>query len=193
MRTKLVTAATEPPITLSVLRQHVRLDDDDTTHDERLVDIAVQASGWTQDYINRALLTETYEYRLNGFPWCEIELPLAPVQSVTSVQYVDTAGSTQTWSSSLYNLDNHDDTGRAFIRPAYSEVFPVARDDYNSVTITYVTGWSDPSLIPPAIIRAILLIVGHFFENTEATAPVEIREVPFGVKALLSPHRNVRF
>lgn len=193
MRLQLVTAATQSPLTISALRHHVRLDEDDTTHDERLIDASTNAVAMVEDYLQRPLLSSTWALRLNGFPYCEIELPLAPVQSVSSVTYVDSAGVTQSWATSSWNLDNFDRTGRAFIRPVYGQVFPTARDDYNVVTVNFVAGWSDPGAIPKAIIRALLLIVGHFFENTEAVSPVDLREIPMGAKHLLTPYLNSRF
>ncbi len=193
MRLKRTTAASQSPITVDVLREHLRLDNDDTTHDTRLLEVRSAAVSLVESYLNRPLLTQTFELRLNGFPWSEIELPVYPVQSITSVQYVDTSGSTQTWSSSEYTLDNYDDSVRAKVRPVYGEEFPTTRSDYNVVTVTFDAGWSNPASVPQSILRAILLVAGHFFENTEATAPVSIEEVPLGVTALLSPYRNVLF
>lgn len=193
MRLKRTIEPTDSVVTLDVLREHLRLDDDDSTHDARLIETRAAATALVENYLNRPILTQTFEYRLDYFPWPEIELPVCPVQSVSSIQYVDTSGATQTWSASGYVLDNYEDNGRAKIRPAYDFEFPTTRSDWNVVTITFVAGWEDRDEVPASIVRGVLLVAGHFFENTEATLPVEMHEVPLGVDALLMPHRNIRF
>lgn len=185
------TSSGGPILDVPTLKNHLRIEGSD--HDARLIDIADHVGDWLETHLDRALLTSTYEYRLDFFPFREIELPVAPVQSVTSVQYVDTSGALVAWDAAKWDLDNHDDTGRAFIRPAFGEVFPTPRNDHNVVLVTFVAGWADTSKIPESIIRGGLLLAGHLFENTEAAAPVQLHDVPWGVRALLGPWRNERF
>lgn len=48
---------------------------------------------------------------------------------------------------------------------------------------------ADP--LPPAIHHAVLLLVGHFFGNKEATNSEQIRFTPLGVDRLIAPYREV--
>jgi hypothetical protein len=48
------------------------------------------------------------------------------------------------------------------------------------VKVRYVAGD-----LPAAVKSALLLTVGHLFENREASAPIALQELPLGVKSLL--------
>lgn len=99
-------------------------------------------------------MPQTWVQRLDWFP-CEIELRRPPVQSVTSVEYVDTAGSTQTLASSRYQLDASSAPGR--LRPAYGDSWPTIRLIPNAVTITFVAGYLTAAAVPAIAKRLILL------------------------------------
>ena len=45
--------------------------------------------------------------------------------------------------------------------------------------------------LPPALRHAVLMLVGHFFENREATNAEQIRFTPLGVDRLIAPYRGV--
>jgi hypothetical protein len=59
------------------------------------------------------LITQTFEYTLDGFPAnpsliysaSVIDLPRPPLQSVEFIQYIDTAGNVQTLASEDYVAD----------------------------------------------------------------------------------------
>lgn len=42
--------------------------------------------------------------------------------------------------------------------------------------------------LPADIMLALLMLVGHFYRNAEASTDLKMNELPFGVEALLSPH-----
>lgn len=45
--------------------------------------------------------------------------------------------------------------------------------------------------LPPALHHAILMLVGHFFENREATSEDGLRFTPIGVDRLIAPFKGV--
>ncbi|GAB5431054.1 MAG: hypothetical protein EpisKO_04240 [Epibacterium sp.] len=45
--------------------------------------------------------------------------------------------------------------------------------------------------LPPAIHHAILLLVGHFYKNRQATTHEQVRFTPIGVDRLIAPYRSV--
>jgi uncharacterized phiE125 gp8 family phage protein len=57
------------------------------------------------------------------------------------------------------------------------------------------TGQSFVGVIPDDMVLAMLLLVGHFYANREATveSAVPPQELPLGVEALLAPYRLIRF
>ena len=122
----------------------------------------------------RQLCTATWRLYLDSFP-LEVELERLPVASVSSITYVDTDGTTQTLAASGYQTDLTDSNRPARIIPAYGQVWPAVRGDtLNAVTIQFIAGWTTAALVPASIKRALIAIVGHWFENRE---PVNIGNI----------------
>lgn len=159
------------PVSLTEAKEHLRVD---TTADDTYISACIVAARQSaEDFLGRQLITATWVYKLDAFPATRygadavLYLPRPPVQSVTSVQYVDTAGATQTLSASLYQTDLSAEPAR--IAPARNQTWPTTdTDTLAAVTITYVAGYGDAaSDVPQAIRQAILLTLGHFYENRE--------------------------
>lgn len=128
----------------------------------------------------RQLITATYEMTIDGFPTI-IYLPKAPVQSVTSIQYVDTDGDTQTLATSGYQTDFTSDPAR--IVEAYGEVWPETRDELNAVTVTFIAGFGDAASDVPENYKSLALrIVTDRFD-------VERGDTVIGTSATSVPNR----
>ncbi|CAB4152371.1 Phage conserved hypothetical protein [uncultured Caudovirales phage] len=179
----------QEPVSLAEARAHLRVDgyDDDAT----IAALIIAARTHVESITARALCTQTLVMSFDDFEDDEyLELPRSPAQSVTSITYIDANGTTQTWSAANYKLDGHSFPAR--ISPAYGYTFPVARDELNSCTVTYVAGYGGSHLVPEPIKQAILLLVGAWFENREAVLTGTIvATLPFAVDALLAPYRVV--
>lgn len=127
--------------------------------DDILRDMIEEATDELETEIGRALITRTYTLKLDRFPYGTdtIKLPVAPVRAITSIAYINSSGTTVTWSSSLYQVDASQEPGRIY--PAYNQDWPDIRscsDDLNSVTITFTAGYgSCPDDIPPMARKAI--------------------------------------
>ena len=92
---KLVTAATENPVSIDEAKLHLKLDDE--TADDSLVNGLIDACvEQAEAFLGRALCSQTWDLVLDGFPANRIELSLPPLQSVTSIKYRDTAYAEQT-------------------------------------------------------------------------------------------------
>lgn len=157
MSLSLTTAPTTEPITLAELKEYARVM---FTRDDKLLDGSVipSARQLVELVTHRALITQTYTLTLSGFPLsAPIVLPRPPLSSVTSVQYVDNAGSTQTWDSSKYTVvtPSGDHASHGWIEPAYSEVYPSTRQVPEAVTITYVAGYGAASAVPGGLKMAV--------------------------------------
>jgi uncharacterized phiE125 gp8 family phage protein len=139
--------------------------------------------------LGRSLLTQAWELRLDQFPRStrgRIELPLPPLQSVTSVRYIDDSGQEATLDPASYVVEPWHLRGR--IRPAYGTVWPTARDEDGAVRIRFVSGYGDAADVPQPIKHAIQLLVGTWFRDREATGEVT-RPLAMGVDALTNPYR----
>ena len=189
MTTKIITQPTKAPITLDQAKDHLRvtIDDDDSLISELIISARV----WTEVYLRRALLTQTWELYLDQFPDC-IELPYSPIQSVTSVKYIDSDGAEQTLATSEYSVYEKKEPG--LIVEAYDKTWPSTRSVKDAVTVQYIAGWQNAINIPGTIKSAMLLLIGHLYENREQSIiGVQVNEIPFGIEALLHPHRVIKF
>jgi uncharacterized phiE125 gp8 family phage protein len=153
------------PVTLAEAKLHLRVDvvDDDTL----ITALITAATDQAHHMVNRAIMTQTWTLTLDSFPDA-IELTRMPVQSVTSVKYVDTNGVQQTLSSSLYSVDLADDFGYGYIVPAYNTTWPDTRDQVNAVEVVYVAGYASAAAVPQLIKTWILLRIASLYENRAA-------------------------
>ena len=199
----LSTPPTIEPVTLDEVRLHVRYAEDDETS---LLEIYAKAAReWCERFTGRQFITASWTLKLDAFPGAQprrewyypggggLRLPKPPLQSVTSIQYIDTAGATQTFAAASYDEDIYQEYGR--VAPAYQESWPSTREDINAVTIIYVAGYGDERQDVPAPLRqAILLLTGHWFENRESVlVGVGAAVVPHAVEDLLWAYKVIDF
>ena len=187
MDIKRVTASAILPITLQEAKDHLRVDSaDDDSLIEALIAVAVDRVDGRTGTLGRALITQTWDLVCDLFPWWEIPVPLPPLQSVTSIQYIATDGTLTTLSSSLYKVDTVSEPGR--ITPAYAQVWPATRDEINAVTVRFVAGYgATAQSVPTPIRQALLLTIGHWYLNRETTTDARLAEMPLAAQALLAP------
>jgi len=174
------------PVALSELKLFLKIDDD--AENTLLKELEVAARSSAEIELGRQLCTATWQLQLDDFYSDTIRLPKPPLQSVFSIQYVDVDGNTQTLSTDYYTVCITDTPGR--INRAYLEAWPTTRTIPDAVTITYVAGYGDASDVPAPIKVYIKQLVGHWYENREASAigPV-VRVVPENLQRILWNYR----
>lgn len=183
----LVTPPTVEPVSLEEARSHLRVID---TAEDTLIESYIRAATrHVEKTLGMSLMTRTYRLTLDDFSDA-IELPRGPVQSVTSVQYVDEAGDTQTLATSYYSTDLV--SSRQWVVRNQDYTYPTLIDGVNAVSITYVAGYDTLPAELEDLKHAILLLIGHWFNVREAASVGNaVTEVPFAVDALIQPHRMV--
>tara|TARA_R110000824_G_scaffold401762_1_gene615153 strand:+ start:5854 stop:6429 length:576 start_codon:yes stop_codon:yes gene_type:complete len=170
------------PVTTTNQKDWMRVDGSD--EDTLIGNLAAASRAYVEMSTNRQMITATWVYKFDTFPSGDIVLPISPLQSVTSITYVDTAGATQTWSNSLYTVDTASDVGR--VRPIYDEDYPSSRGYAQDIVVTFVAGYGDASSdVPDTALTAIKLLASNWFENRESNAPVELKEVPMALQTLI--------
>lgn len=172
MRRPTVAPTVEPVTLIDALRQ-CRTAPDDSTEDARIQAYIVATRGMAEHEIGQRLITQTWQYVLDAWPadGC-ITLPQTPVQSVGSVTYVNSAGTTTTLAPEAYRLDKRGQ--RAVLRPAYGTTWPSdVRSDVAVITITYVVGFGDAGDAVPGPIREWMLVhVAAMNEQRSAVSEV---------------------
>ena len=169
--------------------EEVRIDrglpDDFFDHDILIEGLIKTARGFIETKLRGlVLMPQTWRQTEQEFS-DKIELGLMPVTAIDSVTYIDEDGTEQTLADTVYELDNSGDI--AYLRLSYDQEWPDIRSQYNAVKITMTAGYASADAVPAQIKTACLLITGHLYENREATTPVKLNELPFGVDAFVSP------
>ncbi len=189
MALKLITAPAAEPVTLTEAKTHCAVDGND--HDTLLTSLIQAAREYAEGYQNRALVTQTWELVLDDWPAEDyIEIPLPPLQSITSIKYKDTDGTETTLGTDQYIVDTDSFLGRAAL--AYNcswpttTLYPVA-----GIRIRFVAGYGLAASVPQATKQALLLLIGHWFANRETASERSMQDIPFATKALLDLNRVV--
>lgn len=187
----LVTGPALEPVTLAEAKAHCRVDD---TADDALIDgLRVTARQHVEAFTGRALITQTWDLKLAGFPCGEFAIPRAPAISVDAITYIDTAGETQTWATENYVTDlpegPHAAPGR--IAPAYGISYPSVQCVLNAVTVRFTAGYGPNTYnVPEAIRAAIKLMTAHLYEQRQ---PVNVGNIvtpiPMSIETLLWPFK----
>lgn len=166
---------TSEPVTVQDFKDFNRI-----THneDDSLILRTLKASRkWCEDYQHRAYVTQTRVMKMDGFPCGPIENLRAPLASVSSIAYIDSAGSSQTWSSAYYQVDTASIPPR--VLPTYDQTYPATQTGtVNTVTITYVCG-SAVSSVSELAKEAILRMARNLYEGCgmEAAADMQVQQM----------------
>ncbi len=182
---------TTQPATLAVelddMKQHLRVDIED---DDVLISALIRAAIQHVEMFTRRILIETeFELKMDWFPASRIfTLPRSPIISVVSINYLDEDGVSQLLATTEYDVDT------STSRPARIALAPDAdwprteSGRINTVDIQFKCGFRTAAkvgTIPDAFRAAIILLVGHWYENREAVSPNPMKELPLAVQSLL--------
>ena len=174
------------PVTVDEVKLHSRVTND--AEDAHILRAIAAATERVQEITGQSLITQTWVEYFDAFPHT-IYLRKAPVQSVTSIKYIDTNDVEQTLNSTNYDVDVISKPAR--IIPSYGNSWPSGiRSKLNPIYVEYITGFgADSSYVPDTIKWAMYMLIGHFYENREATTDLKLVETPEGVHNLLYSHK----
>jgi len=196
MRLKIIEVATVEPISLPEAKLHIRKPTDD--EDELIESLIKAAREDTENFTGRALATQIFEYILDEFPDGEITLPMPPLQNLEEegIVYKDKDGIEATWEAENYIVDS--DNEPAVIIPAYGKSYPTTTlYPIGAIRIRYKAGYIFGEgvipahlIIPKPITQAMLLIIGHLYENREEVlVGSTATRIPLSAESLLGPYR----
>lgn len=188
------------PVDIHQVATNARAEDDELNFLRELIYVAAD---WVENYTHRCLITSTWTLTMDHWSdpryvrssvytdWRSrhemcIAVPMPPLGSVASIQYIDEDGNTQTLDTSKYRVDTASTPGR--ITVAYNQTLPNLRDVTGAVTVTHTAGYGATyESIPIAIRHAIAMLATDLYDKRNATGCGE-GEVYFGVSRLLSPY-----
>ena len=160
------------PVTLDELKAHLHVIGSDEDRELQLFLVAARTD--IERHLHRQLMAATYVLYLDAFP-VRIRLPHSPVQSITSIQYLDTGGSLQVLDTSVYQTDLISEPSRILV--AEGKSWPsVQSGTVNTVQVTYVAGYAGADTVPEPIKLAIKMHAGDLYAHRESQVD-RMREV----------------
>ena len=167
----------------------------ETAEDDFIDTLIYLATDYTEKYLGRALITQTWTHYIEEFPESPYKLSYPPLQSISSIKYYDTGDTVATFSSSYYYVDTYAEPGRVSLN--YGETWPsTILRPINGVEIIFVAGYGDSaSDVPYAIRHAIKELIAHCYENREIILQTGAipKEIPFSYQTLCAPYRVIRW
>ena len=194
------------PVSLDLVRAHCRIDSQ--SEDELLAGYLRSARMMAERYLSRALITQTIQWTVTPEnrrrPWYHylhetLELPRAPVQSISTVTVLDDLGNSTAVSAATlpvvppavllgWKADTAHDPARLTIgRETVLVDGRVLRHvNVDHIQVQFVAGYGvDGSFVPQPILDAIKLLTGFLYEN-RGDVPAEM---PRAAEWLLDPYR----
>lgn len=183
---QLVTAPAVEPVTLAEAKAHLRVESSD--EDNLISGLIAAARELIELATGRSFINTSWSVKLSCLPHC-LELPRAPLSSVTSIEYLDADGDEQTLDADIYDVVTSDEPGR--IQLASNGSRPATATHPEAVTITYVSGYGAAATsVPTPLRQAILLLLTSWWRNRSTTVVGTIsNELPFTVTALIAAYR----
>ena len=183
-----ITPPAAEPLTLAEAKTHLRVDlTDDDAYITRLIQYAREQC---EIGARRAFMPQTLELRLECWPVDgDIEFPMSPLVSVTSIKWTDWDGVEWTMPASDYVVYATMDPGVLYLKPTAQ--WPIGQLQVGpSIAIRYIAGYASAAAVPASYKQAILLLVGHLYENREAVVVGTTTSIlPMAVASLLNADR----
>jgi uncharacterized phiE125 gp8 family phage protein len=186
----LITPPSSEPMTVAEAKTFLRTDNDTNEEDALLARLIKQARMKIEkDTRGRALMTQTWEIGMMYWPRQPyLQLPIAPVQSVTSYAYT-TATGLQTFAQNAYVLDSRDDRQLPLLRMA--SAWPTAAlVPPNGLRARLVFGYTT---VPEDLLGALRSLVAYWYDNREAALAstaykAEVAVLPLQYGDLIAPY-----
>lgn len=183
MPSKQTTAPASEPLTLSELKQYLRIENN---VEDALLNLIISA---VRDRAERnsgmQLLGATFTHSINEFR--DVEFPKHPTNSVSSVSYVDEAGQTQTLSTSLYRFDNISEPAQ--LKFIVGELPKLNQDVDYPISIVYTAGYESADDVPAMMKAAMMLDAGTLYEHRNELIYGSLAELP---RTALDMYREYR-
>jgi uncharacterized phiE125 gp8 family phage protein len=189
---KLIEAASGEPVTVAELKSQLRITH--TEQDTMLGIILKAARQWAEDFLRYQILSATWELYFDAFPIfgsC-IWIQKSPVTAITSIKYINSAGTLIDWSSSEYSADFN--TAPCRIYEKYGYMYPTPQATKNAVVVKFVTGYVNAAAVPEVIKLAILMKASTMYENpSDEVSGTQVNKLDLTSERLLWPYRAIRF
>lgn len=186
---ELVDAPLKKPISLNEVKDQLRVEHtDEDLLINRLINVAIAYTD-VKGVLGQAMITQKWGQWIAANPPKEVRLLLGPVQGVTAIKYYDEDGVLQ--SDDYNNYDIFGTESYTTISPKTNYSWPTTQQRSDAIKIEYEIGFGDnPSDVPETVRHALMLLIGHWYDNRENTQMDELSNIPFGFMELLNINRQ---
>jgi uncharacterized phiE125 gp8 family phage protein len=208
---KVIIPPTSEPISIDEATAHLRID----VFDPLVRSLIPVARQWVEKFTGRSMTERLLEIAMDAFPGHHrhgyrfpdrrlgvvyegegrhphpIRLLGGPVNSLDRVIYTDVGGIDQVITDAQF--DSYEEPAR--VLPAVGTTWPSTQIRMGAVKVRYWAGYSAPddspigTPLPLPLKHAMLLVLGHLYENREDSADVALESIPLGAEALARPYR----
>lgn len=177
------------PISLAQAKEHLRVDFDD--EDDGIGSAITDARVFIEEQTGLVLSARSVVEVFNGFDGA-LALRSWPVTAITNISYLDPSAASVELDGAGYRLVAVKKPARiapvGFWPRTLGHGFGQRGGAVGAVTVTAEAGYATPDDIPATVIRAMKLMIGHFYTNrsaVEAGARAAAVEMPMAVALLL--------
>lgn len=175
----------EDILPLAELKLHCRIDYDD--EDTVLAMYRLAAIEKVQGLSGKMLDRVSVEFYADY--WDDLRLPWSPIASISSVEYKSSVSAYSTLSSSNYWYNAHGNTSRIH----FKNLPTLYTDASDRIKITASVGYdASAGEVPTVLKQAVALLAQDWYEfRGDEIAGVVVRNVPNGIRALISEQRSL--
>lgn len=151
-----------------------------------IIDVAVEH---VQDYTGQ-ILGEADDIEIWAEDWETLQIPIAPVRSIKSIQYYDESNTLRTLATNLYWMQEGESVSPQI---RFDLPLPDLYDERtHRIKIVADVGFSS---IPAPLVHAVRLLTSQYYDVREnfAVGTIVSAEMPNGIKALMNQYRNIYF
>lgn len=173
---EIVTPPVSSPLPIGLARAWCRLDADASADDLAVLTSLIQSAvDVAQDHTNLLFATQTVRMRRACFR-PSMRFPVGPVQSITSITYLDEMSAEQTLAGSIYEAPLFGLWPK--ISRASGQSWPSIATTSAGIVVTAVVGFGTFNDVPPKIRLALQKMVATWFEQRMAgECPAEAMEL----------------
>ena len=172
------------PVSLAQAKTHLRVDT--SVEDDYVSDLISTATIFVEQTISRKLITQTWRQYVEKLgSERTIALEIRPPQSIVEITAYDEAGTPTVLNVQDYSLNQYTSPPTVTLNITTSTCM---------VELDVAAGFGDTGAdVPGTLLRAILVLVGHWYEFRGA---IDVSEqpasIPAGFQSLLAPYMEPR-
>lgn len=188
------------PVSLPELKEFLRVSPADTSQDDTILNLALDARSWCEEFTKRRFVQQTWRLLMDFFPGYidlklagqkvsspfvsgsnavlvgiryAIVLPYPPVQSIVQFAYLNANGSTTVLNpASEYVQDLSSNPAR--LTPPFGSMWPVARVVPNAVNVDFIVGYASPVTLSTTSASATVTASGYTFTSADVNRDISI-------------------